>query len=503
MLRWFRKKRPVEQFETQTGVAPSGEAATGNGDTFPLPGEKPNAEFTPLKMPLSSTTAIGADVVWSPQYAEKEEAPPRGYPNVEVRPRIAPATSTAFETRYSEPVALAPSQPWSMPTGPETMRLGEGRDEDLVLERDTGDAVAVATAPEVEVEPEVEAEPEAEVEEEVEEEVTAAPEVEAVEIEAAVVEEAPAVEEPRSFFARLRERLGRTTDTLVESVRSAINLHPKVDEDLLEQVEDILLQSDVGVATAQKIVNRMREQARREKVNEPEGVLALFKRSIAEILEANQRPANFAAAQPTIVLVVGVNGTGKTTTIGKIARELHAEGRKTMLVAADTFRAAAAQQLAIWAKRTGSAIVAQEEGADPASVVFEALESARRGPTPDVILIDTAGRLHTKTHLMEQLTKIVRIIKRHYPEAPHETVLVLDATTGQNAINQVRLFHEACELTGLIMTKLDGTAKGGVLIGCKDQFGLPVFKIGIGEGPLDLRDFDAGQFVEALFAGKD
>ncbi len=309
----------------------------------------------------------------------------------------------------------------------------------------------------------------------------------------------PEEEAPQGFFARLKARLSKTTDTLVSAVKSAITLHPKVDEELLEQIEEILLASDVGVTTTQKIVGEMRAAARKNNLKTPEEVLDLFKRSITDILAGDNRPIDLTGARPTIVLVVGVNGTGKTTTIGKIAREESAKGRAVMLVAADTFRAAASHQLTIWAQRTGSAIVAQHEGADPAAVVFEALEGARRGPTPDLIIIDTAGRLHTKAGLMEQLAKIVRVIKKHYPEAPQETVLVLDATTGQNALNQVKIFNEVCHLTGLIMTKLDGTAKGGILIACKDLYNLPIFKIGIGEGAHDLRDFDPRQFVEALF----
>jgi fused signal recognition particle receptor len=247
-----------------------------------------------------------------------------------------------------------------------------------------------------------------------------------------------------------------------------------------------------------KIVDRMRKEARRRGQIEGHEVLELFKESIEEILREKDRSLDLDAHRPMIVLVVGVNGTGKTTTIGKIARTQADRGRKVMMVAADTFRAAAADQLEIWAQRTGSAIVRREEGADPASVIYEALEAAGRDK-PDLVLIDTAGRLHTKAALMEQLTKLRRVIQRHFPEAPHETVLVLDATTGQNALNQVKLFNEACELTGLIMTKLDGTAKGGILIACKDQYQLPIFKIGIGEEIEDLRDFDAHEFAEALF----
>jgi fused signal recognition particle receptor len=301
----------------------------------------------------------------------------------------------------------------------------------------------------------------------------------------------------RGLFGRLRDRLSRTKSAMVDSIRSAIRLHGKVDEDLLEQIEDILIQSDVGVATAGRIVERMRKEARG--AADADGVLGCFKSAVAEILTAHNRTLDFDGPPPRILLFVGVNGTGKTTTIGKIGRQLADDGKKVMMVAADTFRAAAADQLQVWAERVGAAIVRQSEGADPASVVFEALEGAKQ-ETPDVILIDTAGRLHTKVNLMEELKKIRRVIARHNPDAPHETILVLDATTGQNALNQLKTFNEATELTGLIMTKLDGTAKGGILVACKAANDLPIYKIGIGEQPEDLRDFVPEDFVEALFS---
>ncbi|MEN6625251.1 MAG: signal recognition particle-docking protein FtsY [Candidatus Sumerlaeia bacterium] len=425
MLKWFRKKfQGEEPVEEQAPAEPF------------QPGEKPNEDFEPLDPTLADVTGDAVDPVLSPQFIEKEEEPPAGFPNNEPIPPLVPR-----------------------------MRVDE--DAEVVAEPfDSEDHML-----KVESEQEAPTEPSTEPEEEV----------------------------PQGFFARLKARLSKTTDTLVSAVKSAINLHPKVDEDLLEQIEEILLRSDVGVITTQKIVGEMRTAARKNNIQSSEEVLELFKKSITNILAGDNRSMDLTSATPTVVLMVGVNGTGKTTTIGKIAREESAKGRAVMLVAADTFRAAASHQLSIWAKRTGSAIVAQHEGADPAAVVFEALDEARRGPTPDLIIIDTAGRLHTKVGLMEQLAKIVRVIKKHYPDAPQETVLVLDATTGQNAINQVKIFNEVCQLTGLIMTKLDGTAKGGILIACKDLYNLPIFKIGIGEGAHDLRDFDPRQFVDALF----
>ena len=315
---------------------------------------------------------------------------------------------------------------------------------------------------------------------------------------AASTPEPPQTSARTGLFGRLAGRLGKTRAGMIDAVRSVAGRHPKIDEETLEQIEDILIQCDVGVPTTTKIVDRMRKQARRQGLLEAREALELFKESIEQILGQQDRPLDLDTHHPMIVLVVGVNGTGKTTTIGKIAKTQTDRGRRVMMVAADTFRAAAADQLEVWAQRTGSAFVRREEGADPASVVYEALEAA--GHThPDLVLIDTAGRLHTKAGLMEQLTKLHRVIARHVPDAPHETILVLDATTGQNALNQVKLFNEACTLTGLVMTKLDGTAKGGILIACKDQYQLPIFKIGIGESIEDLRDFDAHEFAEALF----
>jgi fused signal recognition particle receptor len=305
------------------------------------------------------------------------------------------------------------------------------------------------------------------------------------------------------LFARLKRGLGRTQNALAGRLREAIGLKQKVDEELLEKIEEILIQGDVGFAAAERVIERLREEGRKRSAYEAEALTAVVKESIAEILMNGQREMRTAAEPPTVILIVGVNGTGKTTTIGKLALEFARAEKRVMLVAADTFRAAAVEQLAIWAERTGAGLVRQNEGADPASVCFEGLEAARRD-RPDVVMIDTAGRLHTKTHLMDELGKVVRVIKKHLPEAPHETLLVLDATTGQNALNQVKIFKEAVEVSGLIMTKLDGTAKGGILVAIKQAHPeLPVMKIGIGERADDLRDFDARDFADALFAEED
>ncbi len=309
-------------------------------------------------------------------------------------------------------------------------------------------------------------------------------------------EEAPAPK--KGFFTRLKERLSKTKSTIIEQVKKVIRLHGRVDEELLEQIEEILIQADVGVDTTTKIITRIREEAKKEPVEGSEAMIALFKRILLEIILKHERLLTIGSARPFVILVVGVNGTGKTTTIGKLARHFRNQGLSVMLVAGDTFRAAAVEQLHIWSDRTESDFISQAMGADPASVCFDALNSALSRKT-DVVLIDTAGRLLTKVNLMAELTKVVRVIKKVIPDAPHETLLVLDATTGQNAVSQMKTFSEAVPVTGVVMTKLDGTAKGGILIAVRDLFDVPVLKIGIGEQVDDLRDFNPQEFVDALF----
>jgi len=305
-------------------------------------------------------------------------------------------------------------------------------------------------------------------------------------------------EEKKGFFTRLKDRLSKTKNNIISKLKDVISLKGKIDEELLEQIEEILIQADVGVETTLKIINRIREEAREKGITEAKDVTPLFKEILLDIIKKHERLITVADQRPFVILVVGVNGTGKTTTIGKLAKHLKDQGLTTMLVAADTFRAAAVEQLEIWADRADSAFIRQAMGADPASVCYDALNSAISKKI-DVVLIDTAGRLHTKVNLMAELEKIVRVIRKIVPEAPHETLLVLDATTGQNAINQMRIFSAAASVSGLVMTKLDGTAKGGILIAIRDLFDVPILKIGIGEQLDDLRDFDPVEFVEALF----
>ncbi len=317
----------------------------------------------------------------------------------------------------------------------------------------------------------------------------------------AKAEAADEPQEEQGFFKRIVSGLVKTRKSLVKRVRKAIRLKAKIDDELLEEIEEILIQSDVGMETTLKIIEDLRLES--SSADAPELILTRLKQSIEGILLKNERLFEVPAdTKPFVVIMVGVNGSGKTTTIGKIAQKLVAEGKKVMLVAGDTFRAAAIEQLCIWGERTGAQVVKSEMNADAAAVCYRALEEAQTNGT-DVVLIDTAGRLHTKRHLMDELEKIVRVIKKTMPDAPHETILVLDATTGQNALNQAKIFGEKSGVTGMIMTKLDGTAKGGVLIGLRDRFATPVLMIGVGEGADDLRPFNPHEFIEALFSEEE
>lgn len=303
------------------------------------------------------------------------------------------------------------------------------------------------------------------------------------------------------FFGRMRvalaERIQKTKDDIVGQIRAAVKAAGKIDENLLDRIEEILIKADVGAETTMRIVDEMREFEARGA--SPDDLLSSFKSQLHKIVGHGERTLCPVRHKPYVVLVIGVNGVGKTTTIGKLASEYRSAGHKTMLVAGDTFRAAAIEQLEIWSQRSDSAFFSKGMGADSAGVAYDAVQKAEAEKF-DIVLIDTAGRLHTKSNLMEELKKIVRVLDKVMPGAPHEVVLVLDATTGQNAISQARVFTEAIPISAIIMTKLDGTAKGGVLIGIRNLFDIPVVKIGVGESVEDLRDFNAGEFVEALFS---
>lgn len=302
------------------------------------------------------------------------------------------------------------------------------------------------------------------------------------------------------FFGRLAEGLKKTRESMARKVDAIVNSFTKIDEELFEELEETLIMSDVGVATSAEICRRLRAAVKQRGVTDAAEVRELIKEIIADMLAGGE--ALSISTKPSIVLVIGVNGVGKTTTIGKLAASLKAQGKQVLLGAADTFRAAAIDQLQVWADRAGVEMVRQSEGADPAAVVFDAITAGcARGA--DVIICDTAGRLHNKKNLMDELSKISRVIQREAPGCDVEVLLVLDATTGQNALNQARQFKEAAGITGIILTKLDGTARGGVIIGIRQELEVPIKYIGVGEQVDDLRPFNAADFVDALFGGRE
>jgi fused signal recognition particle receptor len=307
--------------------------------------------------------------------------------------------------------------------------------------------------------------------------------------------EVSAEAERRGMFRRLRERLGRTREALSGGLDRLFRGRKVVDAELLEELEELLITADIGVETSLFLIQALEEKLRRRELADVEKLKAALKAEMIGLLASPAQPDR--RARPWVVLVVGINGVGKTTTIAKLAHRDRHQGRTPILVAADTFRAAAVEQLEIWGERLGAAVVKQKTGADPAAVVFDGLAAGlARGA--DTVYVDTAGRLHTKVNLMEELKKIHRTAAKKIPGAPHEVLLILDATTGQNALNQARLFHEAVGLTGLILTKMDGTAKGGVALGVVHETGIPLQYIGVGEAMEDLRPFDAQAFVEAI-----
>ena len=300
------------------------------------------------------------------------------------------------------------------------------------------------------------------------------------------------------FFAKLKEGLSKTTQNLTGKLDELFKGHIEIDEELYEEIEEILITGDVGFETTLKIVDMLRKNVKKKSIQDVNDVREELKLIVEEILSGDDSNLKLEP-KPAILVIVGVNGVGKTTSIGKIAMRLKSEGKSVLLAAGDTFRAAAAEQLEVWADRAGVEIIKHQEGSDPSAVIFDAISGAKARNT-DVLICDTAGRLHNKKNLMQELAKIFRIIDREYPEATKEVLLVIDATTGQNAINQVKIFKEAAPLTGIILTKLDGTAKGGVVLSIKSEQQLPIKLIGVGEKIEDLQDFNAKDFAKALFS---
>jgi fused signal recognition particle receptor len=320
-----------------------------------------------------------------------------------------------------------------------------------------------------------------------------------VELPIVPLEVEPTAEESEaSLLARLKQGLSRTNSNFSQGLGDLILGQKEIDEDLLEEIETQLLVADIGIDATTEIIDALTERVERKQLKDSAALYEALKKTLADLLIKVERPLCLPNKKPAVILVVGVNGVGKTTTIGKLAKRLQAEGKSVMLAAGDTFRAAAVEQLQVWGERNNIPVVAQHTGADSASVIYDAIESGQSKGV-DVVIADTAGRLHNKGHLMEELTKVKRVMSKLDADAPHEVLLVLDAGTGQNALNQTEHFVKAVDVTGLVLTKLDGTAKGGIVFALSQRFGLPVRFIGVGEGINDLRTFSAADFVEALF----
>ena len=492
----------------QKEQAPENETEVKNEEQQPVAeettvvDEQPRAEETRSE---AETQAFAAEVVEvTEQVAVIEKLQPEEEPVAEqAQPEIEPVAEPVAETVVETPAAVVIERE-ELPL-PEEVKTEEVSAEEWQAEAETVEIVEAA-------EEEAENEPQL-TDEELEAQALAA---EAAEEAVMVVPvEEPAVEEPveeevvqeqekptkEGFFARLKRSLLKTKENLGSGFISLFR-GKKIDDDLFEELEEQLLIADVGVETTRKIIANLTEGASRKQLKDAEALYGLLKEEMGEILAKVDEPLNVEGKTPFVILMVGVNGVGKTTTIGKLARQFEQQGKSVMLAAGDTFRAAAVEQLQVWGQRNNIPVIAQHTGADSASVIFDAIQAAK-ARNVDVLIADTAGRLQNKSHLMEELKKIVRVMKKLDEDAPHEVMLTIDASTGQNAISQAKLFHEAVGLTGITLTKLDGTAKGGVIFSVADQFGIPIRYIGVGERIEDLRPFKADDFIEALFARED
>jgi fused signal recognition particle receptor len=303
------------------------------------------------------------------------------------------------------------------------------------------------------------------------------------------------------FFDRLKEGLTKTRKGFTEKIEQLVSGYAAIDDEFLDDLEAVLIAADVGVKTVAALIADIKAGVKAKQINSPDDLVPFLKTRIAAILAEGEGAPRQAEAGPTVIMVVGVNGVGKTTTIAKLGHYYREQGRRVLLAAGDTFRAAASEQLEIWGGRIGAEVIRHKEGSDPAAVAFDAVQAAK-ARNADLLIIDTAGRLHTKSNLMEELKKVHRVVARELPGAPHEVLLVLDATTGQNALSQAKLFKEAVDVSGLVLTKLDGTAKGGVIVAVKSELGVPVKWIGVGEKMEDLRPFIAADFASALFGDR-
>ncbi|HID1833424.1 TPA: signal recognition particle-docking protein FtsY [Escherichia coli] len=423
------------------------------------------------------------------QVAESEKAQPEAevvaQPEPVVEETPEPVAIEREELPLPEDVNAEAVSPEEWQAEAETVEIVEAAEEEAAKEEITDEELeAQALAAEAAAEEAVMVVPPAEEEQPVE--------------EIAQEQEKPTKE---GFFARLKRSLLKTKENLGSGFISLFR-GKKIDDDLFEELEEQLLIADVGVETTRKIITNLTEGASRKQLRDAEALYGLLKEEMGEILAKVDEPLNVEGKTPFVILMVGVNGVGKTTTIGKLARQFEQQGKSVMLAAGDTFRAAAVEQLQVWGQRNNIPVIAQHTGADSASVIFDAIQAAK-ARNIDVLIADTAGRLQNKSHLMEELKKIVRVMKKLDVEAPHEVMLTIDASTGQNAVSQAKLFHEAVGLTGITLTKLDGTAKGGVIFSVADQFGIPIRYIGVGERIEDLRPFKADDFIEALFARED
>ncbi|HHB7817638.1 TPA: signal recognition particle-docking protein FtsY [Klebsiella pneumoniae] len=461
-------------------------------------GQKEQAQETETEQKVEEQQAVAEEIpaVETPAEPSAPKADPEAFAE-----DVVEVTETVVESEkahLAEP-ARAQEEEW-VETPALTEETPVVEPEPAVSEPPEQPAVVEPLAEEVIAEPVV---AEAVAEQPVEGIVVQPQETEAPEDEAPLEALAQEQEKPtkEGFFARLKRSLLKTKQNLGSGFISLFR-GKKIDDDLFEELEEQLLIADVGVETTRKIITNLTEGASRKQLRDAEALYGLLKEEMGEILAKVDEPLNVEGKTPFVILMVGVNGVGKTTTIGKLARQFEQQGKSVMLAAGDTFRAAAVEQLQVWGQRNNIPVIAQHTGADSASVIFDAIQAAKARHV-DVLIADTAGRLQNKSHLMEELKKIVRVMKKLDVDAPHEVMLTIDASTGQNAISQAKLFHEAVGLTGITLTKLDGTAKGGVIFSVADQFGIPIRYIGVGERIEDLRPFNAGDFIEALFARED